>query len=109
MAAMGMVNECTDIVAAVRSRYDGKKRNPYNEFECGHWYARAMASYALIGGLTGIRYDAVEKTLYVSPSVKGDFRSFLCTETGYGTAVIKDGQVFVEIAEGNIEIQKIIK
>jgi uncharacterized protein (DUF608 family) len=109
MAAMGMADECTDIVAAVRSRYDGKKRNPYNEFECGHWYARAMASYALIGGLTGIRYDAVEKTLYVSPSVKGDFRSFLCTETGYGTAGIKDGQVFVEIAEGNIEIRKIIK
>lgn len=108
MAAMGLVTECTDIVAAARSRYDGKKRNPYNEFECGHWYARAMASYALIGGLTGIRYDAVEKTLYVSPSIKGDFRSFLCTETGYGTAGIKDGKVFVEVAEGNIVIEKTV-
>lgn len=109
MASMGMVAECCDIVAAARSRYDGKKRNPYNEIECGHWYARAMASYALIAGLTGMRYDAVEKTLYVSPSIEGDFRSFLCTETGYGTAGIKDGKVFVEVAEGSIDIQKIVR
>ncbi len=108
MAAMGLVRECTDIVAAARSRYDGKKRNPYNEFECGHWYARAMASYALIGGLTGIRYDAVEKTLYVSPAVKGDFRSFLCTENGYGTAGVRDGKVFLEVAEGTIEVEKTV-
>lgn len=107
MAAMGLVDECIDIVSAARSRYDGKKRNPYNEFECGHWYARAMASYALIAGLTGIRYDAVEKTLYVSPSVKGDFRSFLCTETGFGTAGMKDGKVFVKVTEGNIDIERI--
>ena len=25
----------------------------------GHWYARAMASFALIQGWTGVRYDAV--------------------------------------------------
>ena len=107
MAAMGLVRECVDIVGAARSRYDGKKRNPYNEFECGHWYARAMASYALIAGLTGIRYDAVDKTLYVSPSISGDFRSFLCAESGYGIAGIKDGKVFVEVSEGNIVIEKI--
>ena len=37
-----------DIIRAVRRRYDGRVRNPYNEYECGHWYARAMSSYALL-------------------------------------------------------------
>jgi len=38
------------------------QQRQYNgKYEGGHWYARAMSSYALIQALTGIRYDAVEK------------------------------------------------
>ena len=62
------------IVRACRDRYDGRVRNPFNEYECGHWYARAMSSYALLQGLSGARYDAVEKVLYLEPSLPGDFR-----------------------------------
>jgi hypothetical protein len=35
---------------ACRGRYDGRPRAPFDEYECGHWYARAMASYALRRG-----------------------------------------------------------
>jgi hypothetical protein len=45
---MGEQEKCLDIVRAARNRYDGRVRNPYNEYECGHWYARAMSSYALL-------------------------------------------------------------
>ena len=55
-----------DIVRTTRKRYDGTVCNPFDEYECGHWYARAMSSYALIEALTGVRYDAVSKTLYVN-------------------------------------------
>ena len=75
-----------------RDRYDGRVRNPFNEYECGHWYARAMSSYALLFGLSGARYDAVEKVLYLEPSIKGDFRCFLATATGYGTVGVRKGQ-----------------
>ena len=44
----GCVKEGLDIVRVCRSRYDGTTRNPYNEYECGHFYARAMASYGLL-------------------------------------------------------------
>lgn len=48
LAMMGEEDKCLDIVCAARKRYDGRVRNPYNEYECGHWYARAMSSYALL-------------------------------------------------------------
>jgi len=107
MMLRGLVREGLDVVREVRNRYDGKKRNPYNEYECGHWYARAMASYAYLYALTGARYDAVDKTLYLEPRIKGDFRSFLCTATGYGTVGVKGGKPFVEVASGRIEVEKI--
>lgn len=104
---MGCVAEALEIVRVCRDRYDGTVRNPFNEYECGHWYARALASYGLIQGLAGVRYDAVEKKLYVEPSVPGDFRSFLATATGYGVAGVKDGKPFVDVKHGTIEVKDI--
>jgi len=91
----------------VRARYDGKLRNPFNEFECGHWYARAMASYSLLQALSGARYDAVEKTLHLEPKIKGDFRSFLSTATGFGTVGVKDGKPFLDVKAGQIDVKQI--
>lgn len=48
MIMMGMRQKGLRIVKAVRRRYDGSTRNPFDEYECGHWYARAMSSYALL-------------------------------------------------------------
>ncbi|MBN2711300.1 MAG: hypothetical protein JXR97_02560, partial [Planctomycetes bacterium] len=103
----GCVEEGLEVVRAVRSRYNGIARNPFNEYECGHWYARAMASYGLLQGLTGQRYDAVDKTLYLRPQIDGDWRSFLATATGYGSVCMKDGKPLVEIVDGEIEIERI--
>ncbi len=103
----GMVEKGLDIVRTARERYDGVIRNPFNEYECGHWYARAMSSYALLQALSGARYDAVEKTLYLEPQIKGDFRSFLSTATGFGTVGVKGGKPFVDVVHGKIDLEKI--
>ena len=95
------------MVQTARDRYDGRVRNPFNEYECGHWYARAMSSYGLLQGLSGARYDAVEKTLYLNPSIKGDFRCFLSTATGYGTVGVKRGKPFLEVKAGSIPVNEI--
>lgn len=108
LIAKGYVEEGLDIVRTLRARYDGTIRNPYSEIECGHWYARAMASYALIQAYTGVRYDAVDKTLYVSTKNCDSFRSFLSTNTGYGTVTVKDGKATFEAAEGSVDIQNIV-
>jgi uncharacterized protein (DUF608 family) len=107
MMRMGLVEEGLEVVRVCRARYDGRVRNPFDEYECGHWYARAMSSYALLFGLSGARYDAVGKVLYVDPRVPGDFRCFLSTASGYGTVGVKRGKPFYEPKSGTVEIREI--
>ena len=85
MIAEGLVDEGLTIVKAARSRYDGFVRNPWNEYECGSYYARAMSSYALLSALSGFYYSAPKKTLSFGPKLQlQDFRTFFSTATGYG-------------------------
>jgi uncharacterized protein (DUF608 family) len=103
---VGEVEKGLDIVRACRDRYDGRVRNPFNEYECGHWYARAMSSYGMLAALTGVRYDAVTKTLYIDSKV-GDFTSFLSTASGFGTVSFKGGKARLNVAYGKIPVAKI--
>ncbi len=105
---MGEVEKGLEIVRTCRDRYDGTKRNPFNEYECGHWYARAMASYGLIQGLTGIRYDALDKCLFIDSQIGDNFTSFLSTQTGFGNVGLKNGEPFVEFVYGNLPLEKIM-
>lgn len=84
------------------------KRNSFNQYECGSWYARALASYSLIQALTGVRYDAVTKTLHIESKVGRNFRSFLSTASGYATVGLKNGKPFIEVKNGEIEVKEII-
>jgi len=65
-----------------------------------------LASYALIEALTGIRYDAVNKTLFVNSKV-GDFTSFLSTDTGFGNVVYLNGKARLKVTYGTIDVQHI--
>lgn len=104
---LGEVEDGLKLVRAARSRYDGVRRSPFNEIECGHFYARALASYGLLQGLTGIRYDAVTQTLSVEPSIAGDFTCFLSTATGFGVVKVQHGTVSVDVAMGAIDVKTI--
>ncbi|HEU4551923.1 MAG TPA: GH116 family glycosyl hydrolase [Chitinophaga sp.] len=107
LVMMGEVEKGLDIVRTCRNRYNGQVRNPFNEYECGHWYARAMASYGLLQALTGLRYDAVDKTLYVHSRV-GDFTSFLSTAGGFGNVTLKNGKVAVNMVSGRLDVSRIV-
>lgn len=100
----GEVEKGLDIVRECRERYDGRVRNPFDEIECGHWYARAMASYGMLQGLTGVRYDAVDKTMYIDSKI-GDFKSFISTDTGFGTIEWKDGKPSLNVVYGTIDVK----
>ena len=105
----GLVREGLEIVKAVRSRYDGSVRNPWNEYECGNYYARAMASFALLGSLSGFRYSAVDRTLHFGPKLKKrPFVTFFSTATGYGTISLDKKSLLVSVLEGQLAIKKVI-
>ncbi|MFA7492252.1 MAG: GH116 family glycosyl hydrolase [Proteiniphilum sp.] len=101
----GEIEKGLEIVRVCRDRYDGSVRNPFNEYECGHWYARAMASYAMLQALTGVRYDAVDKILYIDSKI-GDFTSFISTGTGFGTISLRNGKPRLKLLFGSIDIEK---
>ena len=88
-AAAGMLYE-GDIenglrcIAAIRDRYDGRKRNPFDEAECGHHYARAMASWAAILALSGFGYSAVDRKIRFAAPTQ-DCRHFWSSGYAWGS------------------------
>ncbi len=107
MMMMGEVEKGLDIVRTARQRYDGRLRNPFDEYECGHWYARAMSSYAMLQALTGVRYDALDQTMYIDSRV-GDFTSFISTETGFGNISLKGNKPSLNVVYGEIPVKKYV-
>ncbi len=106
MISVGLVEEGLTVVEAVRSRYDGYVRNPFNEYECGNYYARAMASYALLGAYSGFRYSAVSKTLWFGPKVDHlPFTSFFSTASGYGTITLTESDITISLDEGSLFVE----
>jgi hypothetical protein len=72
------------MIEAIRARYDGERRSPFNEAECGHHYARAMASWAALLALTGFHYSAVTETVRFAP-VDAPITWFWASGDAWGT------------------------
>ena len=79
----GFISEGESIVKAIRDRYDGEKRNPWNEIECGSNYARSMASFALLPVYSGFSFDMTEKHIGFAPILdKGKYLFSVCESWG---------------------------
>ncbi len=82
----GMVDQGVECIANIRRRFDGARRNPWNEAECGYHYARAMASWSAIPALCGWSYHAGDQALVVKPRVnETNFESFWSCAKGWGS------------------------
>jgi uncharacterized protein (DUF608 family) len=80
----GQRDEGLRVIEAIRARYDGERRSPFDEAECGHHYARAMASWAAVLALTGFRYSGVGRSIRFAPSA-GSASWFWSTGDAWGT------------------------
>jgi non-lysosomal glucosylceramidase len=86
MLYSGMVDQGLECIGNIRSRYDGEKRNPWDEAECGHHYARAMASWTSVVALSGFQYDGAQAAVVAVPRIPHRvFECFWSTATGWGT------------------------
>ena len=84
LISAGFLQEGLTVIRAIRNRYDGKKRNPFNEIECGSHYARAMASFALLPIFSGFTYDIPNRYIGFAPVIPGDFRCFWAAGNSWG-------------------------
>lgn len=111
-AAVGMIYEGMEpeglqVIKNIRARYDGAKRSPFDEAECGHHYARAMASWAAVPALTGFHYSAIEKNMTMDAR-QGNW--FWSNGYSWGTAeIIKTGEtgyeVLLKVLSGKLELK----
>jgi hypothetical protein len=109
MIQSGLVEEGLQVVSAVRDRYDGEKRNPWNEIECGSNYARSMASYALLTTFSGFEFDLTRKMIGFNPMrlQNGHFQVFWSLATGWGLYRQAPEKIELEIINGGIELQRV--
>ena len=108
LVAEGLVDEGLGIVRSVRRRYDGHTRNPWNEYECGNYYARAMASYALLIAFSGFQYDAPGRALKLAPQLETQaFTCFFSTASGWGTFTLRRNRLEIDLCEGELAINKL--
>ena len=85
MAWDGMLTEALAICQAIHQRYHPAKHNPWNEVECGDHYARAMASWGVLIGLSGFEYDGPAASIGFNPRMTPDnFRSVFTAAEGWG-------------------------
>ena len=86
MLYMDMIPQGLELIENIRRRYDGEKRNPWDEAECGYHYARAMASWSSILALSGFLYHGAEGSVVVQPRISPEkFASFWSTAAAWGT------------------------
>lgn len=90
----GYIEEGLNIVKAVRDRHDGIRRSPWNEVECGHHYARSLASYGVMLALSGYQCDLPAAKLKLHPAISQDtFQTFFSCQSAWGTITIETDKI----------------
>ncbi len=97
MIAEGKRSGGERMVGAVRDRYDGERRNPWNEIECGSNYARSMASFSLLPIYAGFTYDMTRGYIGFSPRTVGDCQFLFSVQNTYGTVRFDGKKITVEL------------
>ncbi|PQV50617.1 uncharacterized protein (DUF608 family) [Jejuia pallidilutea] len=98
----GQTEKALRTIQDIRNRYDGKKRNPFNEAEYGHHYARSMMAWAGVLASTEFHYSGVEKSMRFTSKPGTYFWSNGC---GWGTCEVKKGQAKINVLFGQLELK----
>ena len=107
LCSQGKIDDGLKVVKAVRDRFDGEKRNPWNEFECGNNYARSMASYALIPILSGFEFDMPNNYIGFNPYKTDDFKCIWSLADAWGDFEIKGNIIKVNVFEGEMCLESL--
>jgi non-lysosomal glucosylceramidase len=104
MYYVGLDKEAGQVIKDIRDRYDGFKRNPFNEEECGNHYVRAMASWSEILALSRFNYSGVDKIFSITAK-PGNY--FWSNGYSWGNAVVSNNKVTLDVHHGKLDVQTI--
>ena len=107
MIGCGMLDEGLRVVQAVRDRYDGRKRNPWNEIECGNNYARSMASYGLLLSYSGFRFDRAAGIIGFHPVLPPPFTCFWSLGDTWGSYTQNKDNAIISVMAGSLHLTTI--
>ena len=105
MLQCGMEKEAVEIVKAIRDRYDGVKRNPWAEIECGASYSRSMASYALLLTWSGFSFDMTKGRIGFKPLHNGSY--FWSVDGAWGTVICEDEYMMLKVEYGTLTLKEL--
>ena len=94
----GLVDEGLTVVRAARARHDGSRRNPWNDIECGSYYARALSSYALVNAYSGLSFDQRCGEIGFRPARAGDGVYFWSAGRGWGVVGLKGSTLTLPVS-----------
>jgi hypothetical protein len=101
-----MEAEGLDIVRGVRERYNGAQRNPWCEYECGAYYARAMSSWSLLTAHLPFYYNAAQQSLRLYLRTLSGTGFWSCG-SGWGTLQWNDAQCVLTVSYGSLSLREI--
>ena len=107
LISRGFLKKGLRVVKAVRDRYRGYNRNPWNEIECGSNYARSMASFALIPIISGMRFDLTRGMLGFDPLTGHEgFRTVWFTGNAWGNLTIGE-ETRLTVISGEMKLERL--
>lgn len=107
---LGKTGEAAETAQSIRNRYDGRKRNPWNEFECGNNYARSMAAFALIPAAAGFTFDMTRQYIGFDPKYPAgeEFRGFWSIGSAWGRIIRSKANTFTMTVDyGSITLDEV--
>ncbi len=107
LIARGLVDEGLTIVRTARARHDGSNRNPWNDIECGSYYARSLSSYALLNAYIGLSFDARRGEIGVRPANGAQGRFPWSAGKGWGDVVVEGASVTIEVKGGELRVSSL--
>lgn len=90
-------------IQSIRDRFDGRKRNPFDEPECGHFYARSMASWAAVVAESGFQYSGVDQSIEFT-SKPGTY--FWSNGYAWGTCQVTGKTATINVLSGQVVLSK---
>jgi len=108
MIMHGMIAEGVEVVDAVRRRHDGARRNPFNDIECGSYYARSMSAWQLVNAFSGLSADFVDGRLAFAPKLNGDYDLFWSAGEGYGRLKRTGDRMTLSVLGGSLDVGQVM-